>query len=108
MATDRVWKVNVLPDSSTIECRNLDMVDCDFICASPDHPNIFYEFRPRTDIDMGVLVSSLKEHHIKAIVYCRTLDMCADLYAHFHHELCASSYYPPGAAHVSSNRMFGI
>lgn len=93
--------------------QNLDMFDCDFVCASPDRPNIFYEVRPRTDIeiDMQVLVSSLKEHQIKAprvIVYCHTLDMCADLYAHFHHELGDSSYYPPGAAHVSDNRMFGM
>ena len=42
------------------------------------------------------------------IIYCQTLNLCADLYAHFHFELRDSSYYPPGVAQVSDNRLFGM
>ena len=93
--------------------RNLDMSNCDFVCTSPDRPNIRYEVCCRTDIetDMHSLVASLKECNRKAprvIVYCHTLNMCAELYAHFHFELGDSSYYPPGAANISDNRLFGM
>lgn len=37
------------------------------------------------------------------IVYCHSLDMCVDLYAHFHYELGNDSYYPPGADATSDN-----
>ena len=93
--------------------RNLDMSNCDFVCTSPDRPNIRYEVCCRSDIetDMHSLVVSLKECNKKSprvIIYCRTLNMCADLYAHFHFELGDSSYYPPEAAHISDNRLFGM
>ena len=44
----------------------------------------------------------------RVIVYCRSLDMCADLYAHFHCELGIDSYYPPGADAISDNHLFGM
>jgi len=83
----------------------LDMSGCEFVCTSPDRPNIFYEVLPRTDIetDLQSIVQSLREHKYQAprvIVYCHSLNICADLYAHFHFELGDTSYYPPGAAHV--------
>lgn len=89
------------------------MVDCAFISTSPDRPNIFYEVRQRTDIDtdMKELLESLQEHKSLAprvIVYCRTLDMCANLYAHFHFELGDDSYFPPGSSKVSDFRLFGM
>lgn len=89
------------------------MNGCDFVCASPDRPNICYEVCHRTDIenDMCSLVTSFKECNKKAprvIIYCRTLNMCADLYAHFHYELEDASYYPPGAEKISDNRLFGM
>ena len=93
--------------------HSLDMNGCDFVCASPDRPNILYEVCHRTNIetDMRTLVTSLNECCIKAprvIIYCQTLNMHADLYAHFHFELGDSSYYPPGVPHVSDNRLFGM
>ena len=93
--------------------QSLEMVDCDFISTSPDRPNIFYEVRPRTDldIDMKELLKSLQEHKSSAprvIVYCRTLDMCANLYAHFHFELGDDSYFPPESDKVSDFRLFGM
>ena len=57
------------------------------------------------------VLQSLKESKNQAprvIVYCGSLNTCADLYAHFHFELGAASYYPPGALHVSDNRLFGM
>ena len=72
--------------------NSLEMIDCEFISTSPDRANIFFEVHPRTeiDIDLKPVVCSLVEHKIGAphvIVYYRSLDMCANLYAHFHHEL---------------------
>ena len=91
----------------------LEMSECAFVFTSPDRPNIFYEAHTRTDIDidMDPFVSSLKELRNKAprvLIYCRSLDACADLYAHFHYELGDSSYFPPGCDQVSSNRLFGM
>ena len=89
------------------------MTGCDFISTSPDRPNIFYEVIPRTDIDsdMKHLLESLQEHKNlspRVIVYCRTLDMCANLYAHFHFELGDESYFPPGCDKISDHRLFGM
>ncbi len=36
------------------------------------------------------------------------MNTCADLSAYFHYELADDSYYSPGAAHVSDNRLFGM
>ena len=89
------------------------MVDGEFISTSPDRPNIYYEVRPRTEIDtdMKTIICSLKEHKNKAprvVVYCPTLDICADLYAHFHYELGNDSYYPPESHKISDNHLFGM
>ena len=67
--------------------QSLEMVDCDFISTSPDRPNIFYEVHPRTELDsdMKQLLKSLPEFKSSApcvIVYCCTLDMCADIRMH--------------------------
>ena len=63
--------------------KSLDMYDCDFVFTSPDRPNIFYEVRPRTeiDLDMKPFLCSLKNDLVKAprvIVYCKSLNLCAD------------------------------
>ena len=42
------------------------------------------------------------------VVYCRSLNMVADLYAHFLYTLGDDSYYPEGAQHISDNRLFGM
>ena len=93
--------------------QSLEMSDCMFVSASPNRPNIFYEVHTRSDIatDMEPVVTSLKELKNlvpRVFVYCRTLDTCADLYAHFHYELNDLSYYPPGAERISDNRIFGM
>ena len=46
---------------------------------------------------MEHVVVSLKELKNLAPHVRRTLDVCPDLYAHFHCELGDESYYPPGA-----------
>ena len=57
---------------------------------------------------MVVSLKELKNLAPRVLIYCRTLDVCADLYAHFHYELGDESYYPPGAEKVSDNRLFGM
>ena len=71
------------------------------------------ELNTRTDIisDMLPLLNPLKEHRNSAprvIVYCPSLNICADLYATFHFELGQDSYHPPGAEQVSNNHLFGM
>lgn len=93
--------------------ESLEMAECEMLSVSPDRPNIYYEVCARTDVetDMNDIVMSLKQLKNMAprvIVYCRSLDVCADLYAHFHYELGDESYYPPGAEKVSNNRLFGM
>ena len=92
---------------------SLDMEGCEIVSLSPNRPNIFYEVKHQSDIemDMAHLVSSIQTHSITAervIVYCRTIDLCADLYAHFLHSLGESSYFPLGSDQVSDNRLFGM
>ena len=36
----------------------------------------------------------------RLLVYCQSLNMCADLHAHLYYELGETSYYPPGSPHV--------
>ena len=93
--------------------ESLEMNDCTVVFTSPDRPNIFYEVHVCTDIDsdMKFIVTSLKQFKNRAprvLVYCRSLDVCADLYAHFHYELGDESYYPKGVSKVSDNRLFGM
>lgn len=89
------------------------MGGCLVVSVSPDRPNIFYKVQARTDIenDLAELLDSLRRNTIstpRVIVYCNSLNMCADLYAHFHSELESESYHPLGAAQVSDNRLFGM
>ena len=93
--------------------ESLEMTSCVEVTASPDRPNIYYEVKLRTDIDTDFLplVTTLKEKSVRAprvLVYCQSLDTCADLYAHFHYELGDSSYYPSGSPHLSDYRLFGM
>ncbi len=93
--------------------NTLEMNECEFIYSSPDRPNIFYQVHPRTNIDNDLksVVLSLKELKNttpRVIIYCRSLDMCANLYAHFHFELGDMSYYPPESEKISDNRLFGM
>ena len=92
---------------------SLEITNCVKVSHSPDRPNIFYEVQPRSDIDTDFsdLLSTLREmlnKTLRVVVYCRTLNMCSDLFAHFHYELGASSYYPPGSPELSENRLFGM
>ena len=80
---------------------------------SPNWPNIFYAVQQRTTVesDFQELILDLKKNSVLAnrvIVYCRSLNMCATLYAHFLHCLGDQSYYPSGAEQVSDNRLFGM
>ena len=76
----------------------LEMQGCKLVYTSPNRSNIYYEVRPRTDIetDFAPLVSDLQCNYNKAervIVYCRSYNMCADLYEHFLFSLGDSCYY---------------
>lgn len=91
----------------------LEIPGCAEVTASPDRPNIFYSVKLRTDIevDMLPLVTTLREravHTPRVLVYCQSLDMCADLYAHFQFELGEDAYFPPGSPHKSDFRLFGM
>lgn len=93
--------------------KKLDMERCELVCASPNRPNIYYEVRHRTTIeeDMEHLLEQLRSKGRKAkrvIVYCRSLDMCANLYEYFHLSLGENSYHPSDATQVSENRLFGM
>lgn len=91
----------------------LEMPGCIQVSTSPDRPNIYYEVKPRTDIesDFLPLVTILREKAAcapRVLVYCKLLDTCADLYAHFHYELGDHSYYPPSSPHISDYRLLGM
>lgn len=63
----------------------LDMEGFKIIFLSSDRPNIYYEVKYASDIktDMTHLISSIQTESVRArreIVYCRTIDMCTDLY----------------------------
>ena len=99
---------------------NLEMSGCVEVTASLDRPNVYYE-EPRTDIDADFwpLVRTLREkavHAPRVLIYCQSLDMCAELYTHINHELQEASYYSQDSvtttclacsiqAHVSTTRM---
>lgn len=90
------------------------MNNCTVVSVSPNKPNIFYFAQLRSDSidrDLGFLIADLLFNNIQAkrvIVYCQSLDMCANLYIHFVSTLGDQSYYPLGADEVSDNRLFGI
>ena len=63
----------------------------------------------RRDIksDFEPLVKELLSNSKKAkrvIVYCRSMNMCSDIYIHFLTTLGKQSYYPDGAEQISDNR----
>ena len=91
----------------------LEMCGCQLVSLSPNRDNIYYDVVRRSTIesDLEEIVESLRVQLNKAdrvIVYCRSRNMCADLYEHFHNSLGDSSYYPSGAPHLSVNRLFGM
>ena len=91
--------------SEVMQC--LEMEKCVQISLSPDRPNIFYEVRGRTtiELDLAWLILSIRENLQKTprvIVYCQSLDMCSSIYADFHFELGDAC-----AAHLS-DRLFGM
>ena len=131
-----VWKEPLLPNSSLRDgpqvgsgrhaeeqccagCLSSGCIDgrpsaqCVDVSVSPDWPIIFYETKPRTDIDSDFLdlVTALRVNTTntpRVLVYVTSLNTCADLYAHFHWELGSSSYYPEGAPEIPANRLFGM
>ena len=93
--------------------EKLDMVECCVVSVCPNKKNIFYEVVSMCNIedDFAPVVKDLAENNIRAervLVYCRSLDMCSCLYAHFLYTLGEKSYYPSGAEHLSDNRLFGM
>ena len=91
----------------------LEMINCKQVSVSPDRENIYYEVRQRNTIesDFASIVDSLKSQRNRApraIIYCRTRNLCADLYQHFHAILGDDSYYPPGSPKLSTHRLFGM
>ena len=92
---------------------NLEVDGCLEVSISPDRPNIFYDVKPRNeiDVDFSNILNMLCKHNKKAlrvIVYCRNLDICSDLYAHFKFELGSEGYFPPDSTQCSDNRLFGM
>ena len=80
---------------------------------SPNHSNIMYVERRRTDLETNFSesLSTLTEKQkdtLRVVVYCRTLMICADLFFHFSYEMGKGQYYPPSAPELSENRLFGM
>ncbi len=92
----------------------LDMIGCKVVSESPNKPNMLYSVEKRSgdiDSDLSFVLDDLATNSVSAkrvIVYCRSLNMCSSLYAHFLHSLRGKSYYPPGAEQISNNRLFGM
>ena len=92
----------------------LDIVGCKVVSESPNKPNIYYSVEKRSgdvENDLSFLVKDLAANSVLAnrvIVYCRSLNLCASLYAHFLHTLGDKSYHPPGSEQISDNRLFGM
>ena len=89
------------------------MDGCEFVSYSPDRPNICYKVTRQTIVeeDLQSILSSLKDKRQKtprAIIYCRTLNSCADLFATFQEYMGKEQYYPDGASEISDNRLFGM
>ena len=88
----------------------MQKLECEFVSTSPDRPNIYYEVRPRTEIETNLhcYLNSLRNLRSKAprgLVYCRSLDMCANLYAYFLYHLSDESYHLVGSEKISDNRL---
>ena len=66
---------------------NFEMSEIVTVKLSPNHSNIMYVERRRTDLetDFSESVSTLKEKQkdtLRVVVYCRTLMICADQFSH--------------------------
>lgn len=93
--------------------QSLDMSRCKVVIVYPNKPNMYYSVCKHCgDIgDLSGITADLRTHNIetkRVIVYCQSLDMCANLYIHFLMTLGDLSYYPPGVPHISDNRLFGM
>ena len=92
----------------------LEMTGCAVVSVSPNKPNIFYSVKKRSSSigeDFALITSDLLCNNVKAnrvIVYCQSLDVCANLYIHFMRVLGDRGYYPSGAEQVSDNRLYGM
>ena len=61
----------------------LDMKGCELVFVSPDCPDIYYEFRKRINIEMDFApLIALNVNASRVIVYCRSLNVVADLSAY--------------------------
>ena len=103
----------VTPEIHADVIKRLDMQGCECVSVSPNQPNIFYAVSPRTEIetDFLSLVKDLKLNSVKAnrvIVYCRSLNMCSDLYGFFRYSLGKKGYYPPDSEEICKNCLFGM
>ena len=93
--------------------KRLDMEGCKYVCKSPNKPNIMYYVLRQSTIenDLSHILDDLRKNSIcanRVIVYCRSLNVCSALYAHFLFELKEKSYYPIGSQEISDNRIFGM
>ena len=89
----------------------LDMQGCAILSASPNRPNISVRTYTTLEEDLASVIEDVRIHSIKAnrvIIYCRSLNMCAELYAHFLYVLGEKSYYPQGAPELCENRLFAM
>ena len=73
---------------------------------------IYYEVLPRSDVDTDIkpIVDDRRNklQMTRVIIYCRSLNVCSDLYAYFLSCLGEDSYFPPDAPTISDNRLFGM
>ena len=74
---------------------------------------LYYEVKWCTDIesDFNHLIDSLLTDHNKTkrvLVYCKSLNTVADIFAHFHYTLGKKSFNPPEADPISDNRLFAM
>ena len=70
----------------------LEMAGCIEVCIAPNRPILYHEVKLRSDIAsiFFTLVRTLRNKAIKTprvLIYCQTVDVCAELYAHFRDEL---------------------
>ncbi len=92
----------------------LDITGCKIVSESPNKPKMYYNVQTRSsdvEKELSFIVDDLATNSVSAnrvIVYCRSLNMCSILYAHFLHTLRDKSYYPAGAEQISNNRLFGM
>ena len=70
------------------------MDGCSLVSATPNRPNIFYAVLRHTTAEDD-FVNDIKMNSINAgcaIVYCQSLNVCADLYAYFQYMLGNKGY----------------